>query len=117
MTIRRGLDNSFIKGPSEKIRSSSKEEIAQQQNTIEIELNKNKINNTSYDKQSFNNTEEDISQLATQYNVKGKESESVWGSSTVNVGNDYKPGVQGNMCIALILKIRRSDSGRLARIK
>ena len=58
MTIRRGLDNSFIKGPSEKIRSSSKEKIAQQQNTIEIELNKNKINNTSYDKQPFNNDKE-----------------------------------------------------------
>ena len=76
MTIIRVLDNSVIKGPSEKIRSSSKEKIAQQQNTIEIELNKNKINNTSYDKQSLNNTEEDISQLATQYDVKGKESVS-----------------------------------------
>ena len=58
MTIRRGVDHSVIKGPSEKSRSSSKEEIAQQQNTIEIELNKNKINNTSYDKHSFNNAEE-----------------------------------------------------------
>ena len=58
MTIRRGSDNGNIKGPSEKIRSSSIEEITQKQNTIEIELNKNKINNTSYDKQSFNNAEE-----------------------------------------------------------
>ena len=65
MTIRRVVGTNAIKGPLEKMRSSSKEKIAQQQNTIEIELNKNKINNTGYNKQSFNNMEDDISQLAT----------------------------------------------------
>ena len=58
MTIRRGSNNGIIKGPSEKIRSNSIEEITQKQNTIEIELNKNKINNTSYNKHPFNNAEE-----------------------------------------------------------
>ena len=85
MTIRRGSDNGNIKGPSEKIRSSSIEEITQKQNTIEIELNKNKINNTSYDKQSFNNAEEsdsndddddDVPPLATWYDAKGNERDS-----------------------------------------
>ena len=85
MTIRRGLDHSFIKGLSEKSRSSNKEEIAQQQNTIEIELNKNKINNTSYDKHPFNNAEEsdsndddndDVPPLATRYDAKGHERDS-----------------------------------------
>lgn len=58
MTIRRGSNNVIIKGPSEKTRSSSIEEITQKQNTIKIELDENKINNTSYDQQSFNNAEE-----------------------------------------------------------
>ena len=83
MTIRRGSNNVIIKGPSEKTRSNSIEEITQKQNTIEIELNKNKINNTSYDRQSFNNAEESDSDdddkeplLVPRSNSKGIEIDS-----------------------------------------
>ena len=87
--IRRCQHDRIIKGPSEKTHSNHSnhnnniEEKTQTQNNIEIELNNSKINNTSYDRQSFTNEEEsdsddddDVPPLATRYNTKGNDIDS-----------------------------------------
>ena len=86
--IRRCKYDRIIKGPSEKTHSNHNDNIekitqTQTQNNIEIELNNSKINNTSYDRQSFTNEEEsssngndDIPPLATRYNTKGNDIDS-----------------------------------------